>query len=340
MGIWFDRYRDIFFKKYTEPELKKSVEQYIDGQGTLDVITRHFFDEIIHKCANGKGISRYPGCDTPYDALKSDTFVNHIYEYLYRHRKNVFSGADELKTVESDIDDKWIKLMRMFFRFSHPRKVAQFPVKNVKKVIQKLYPDHDWFDKPLNYHDASCGFGMRLTAAVLNNCNYYGTDPNVELYDKLIELYDFLKCYFNCGKADIKCIGSETFVTEWENIMDISFTSPPYFNVENYSQDNCKSTLNYSNYSKWIEEFTIPSINNTVKYLKKDGYLCINIKNIVRYNLYDDYNSILKGNKNLIECEPIDLDMNSERTYNVFNTSTNEKISDRYNEKIMVYKKC
>lgn len=340
MGIWFDKYKDVFFKKYSETDLKKSVEQYLDGSGILDIVTRHFFDELIHKCCNGKGISRYENTDTPYDAIQNDIFVDHIYEYMYKH-KDLFTKATELKTVNDEIDDKWISMIRMYFRFSHPRKVAQFPIKNVKKVIDILYPDHDWFDKSLNYHDASCGFGMRLCGSTLNNCNYFGTDPNKELNVKLVELYSFLKKYFNCGKADIRCIGSETYIPDWKNLMDLSFTSPPYFNLEVYSNDGCKSTLNYDNYSKWLEEFAVPSINNTVKYLKKDGYICINIKNIVRYNLYDDYNEILKSHKELIECEPIDFEMNTVRNYKVFNTNCNEKISDRdtYKEKIMVYRK-
>ncbi len=341
MGKWFDKYKDVFFKKYTVPELKKSVEQYLDGSGTLDIITRHYFDELIHKCCNGKGISRYPGSDTPYDAIHSDDFINHIFRYMYKHNDNVFIGVDSIKTVDDEIDEKWISQIRTYFRFQHPRKVAQFPVKNVKKVIMALYPDHDWFDEPLNYHDASCGFGMRLTGSVLNNCNYFGTDPNKELYVKLNELYSFLRKYFNCGDADIRCIGSEEFVPEWENKMDLSFTSPPYFNLEVYSDDGCKSSKNYDNYHLWIDEFTKPTISNTIRYLKCGGYLCINIKNIPRHKLYDDYRKIISSHKNMQECKPLDLDMTNVRTYNVFNTTTNEKLFERdgYMEKIMVFKK-
>lgn len=339
MSKWFEKYKNEIFKKYTEPELKKSVEQYLDGSGTLDVITRHFFEEIIHKCCNGKGISRYKNADTPYDALNNDDFMNHVFSYMYKHRKNVFVGADIIKTVDDELDSKWISLIKMFFRFSHPRKVAQFPVKNVKRVISLLYPNHDWFDDALNYHDASCGFGMRMIGSILDNCNYYGTDPNKELFNKLNELYNFTKKYFNCGNIDIRCQGSEIFIPEWENKMDISFTSPPYFNIEVYSRDNYASTKNYNNYDNWIKEYVVPTLDNTVKYLKNSGYLCINIKNIVRYTLYDDFMNILRKYNNLVECNPIDLEMDNVRTYRVFNTDKNEKISDRYKEQIMVFKK-
>lgn len=39
---------------------------------------------------------------------------------------------------------------------------------------------------------------------------------------------------------------------------DLMFTSPPYFNLESYSNDNFASSSNYNNYDKWLKDFMIP----------------------------------------------------------------------------------
>ncbi len=125
--------------------------------------------------------------------------------------------------------------------------------------------------------------------------------------------------------------------------MDISFTSPPYFNLEKYSDDDSSSTKNYDNYGRWIEEFSKPTLDNTVKYLKSGGYVCINIKNMKKYNVFDDYVTILDSYDELEKQDFIDLEMYQEKHFvvkskdNVDNVRLNEM--DTYKEKIMVFKK-
>ncbi len=331
-NTWFKEHEKDIFIKYSDEELLKNLDSFQYGKSSLNKITKHFFDEIMFNCVSTVRKLRYP--ETPYQALNDDKFMEKIFKYIKRYPK-IFR-YDENSNENIDM------YVRKFFSFSYPRMVSQFPAKNVVNVIRKLYPDHDWFDEPLNYHDASCGFGMRLTASLLNNCNYYGTDPNKELVIKLNELYDFIKKYHRSNTdAEIRCVGSEEYISEWENKMDLSFTSPPYFNLEKYSDDNCKSTLNYKNYDKWIEEYSIPTIDNTIKYLKTGGYLCINIKNITKYMLYDDYVKILDGKTNLMRESSIDLEMDHTKDYvTTINgiTGKNFEISN-YKEKIMVYKK-
>jgi DNA modification methylase len=72
--------------------------------------------------------------------------------------------------------------------------------------------------------------------------------------------------------------------------MDISFTSPPYFNLEIYSSDKAKSTKNYDNYSLWVEEYMRPTCENILYYLKPEGYAMINIKNLSKKEpIFDDF---------------------------------------------------
>ena len=81
------------------------------------------------------------------------------------------------------------------------------------------------------------------------------------------------------GKVDIRAIGSETFVPEWEGKMDFIFSSPPYFALEIYKSEN-QSYKEGMTYEDWMNGWMKPTIENIHKYLKDDGIFAINIKDI------------------------------------------------------------
>lgn len=345
MGKWLDKWRPVLFAKYTDDELEKETHRYTDERtGNLRLITRQFFDEVMHDCVGrgGSTVSKFPNVKTPMDALESDEYMNYVFEYIYNHRGKLFAGVDELQTIDSDLKPNDFVNIRKFFSFHIPRKVAQFPSKMVRLAVNKLFPDHDAFCEPLNYHDMSCGFGMREACALLLTFNYYGTDPNTALCAKLNEMGTALKRLrpdVVKGRHFIRNHGSETFIPEWEGIMDISLSSPPYFNLEIYSNDNCNSTKNYNNYSKWIEEYSRPTLQNCVKYLKKGGWLCVNIKNLPKHPLYDDYVKIIESFPEMEMQEPMVLVMDHQKTFEVKGASERLCDMEGYGEQMMVARK-
>lgn len=62
--------------------------------------------------------------------------------------------------------------------------------------------------------------------------------------------------------------------------MDTVFTSPPYFNVEKYSNDDTQSYKRYKKIDEWLVNFLFKAIDMSYKTLKKDGYLIINISDV------------------------------------------------------------
>lgn len=345
MGRWFDKWGGTFFAKYTDDELERDTHRYTDdGTGILWMVTRQFFDEIMHECVgrSGHGVGEFPDVKTPMDALRSDAFMSYVFDYIYSHRERLFHGVKERKTIDSDLEANDFVNIRKFFSFHRPRKVAQFPSKMVRLAVKRLFPDHDAFCSPLNFHDSSCGFGMREACALLSNFSYYGTDPNAALCLKLNEMGDALKRLRSDivkGKRDIRCQGSETFIPEWEGIMDISLSSPPYFNLEIYSEDGCKSTSNYGDYGRWLEEYSLPTLKNCVRYLKKGGWLCINIKNLRKHRIYDDYVKIVESFPEMEMQEPMVLVMDYQKMFEI--KCLSERLCDLegYGEKMMVAKK-
>lgn len=114
-------------------------------------------------------------------------------------------------------------------------------------------------------YDASMGWGDRIQAATKWNCGkYLGTDPSTDMwpyYNKWISEHDFKFA------PDIRCQGSEEFVPEWEGIVDLCATCPPYYDTEIYSSvDPFGSKENYIKY-------VFQTFVNCHRYLREGGRL-------------------------------------------------------------------
>ena len=55
---------------------------------------------------------------------------------------------------------------------------------------------------------------------------------------------------------------------KYEGKLDLAFTSPPYFNREQYSQDENQSFIAYGEYDDWRENFLRPTLTTIYNYLK------------------------------------------------------------------------
>ena len=129
----------------------------------------------------------------------------------------------------------------------------------------------------------NCGWGNRCLAAISSKYgyNYFGTDPNTALHEKYKQQADFVRETLQINPTvDIRCQGSEVFIPEWEGKMDLSFTSPPYFATEKYSDDDMQSAKQFGNYESWRDDFMRPTIKNVYKYLKPGAYYLLNLKNL------------------------------------------------------------
>lgn len=166
---------------------------------------------------------------------------------------------------------------------------TQFPIKTSNNILSKYNINN-------NYYDFSCGWGVRLMSALRKNINYYGTEPNYLLVDKLNELSaDWKTAMKNKSEVDIRAQGSEVFIPEWENKMGLAFSSPPYFNLEDYKIGD-QSYKEGMNYKEWLNVYMVHTIENIHKYLISDGYLAINVKNLKEYNIATDTKKIIEDN--------------------------------------------
>ena len=146
------------------------------------------------------------------------------------------------------------------------------------KAIYELFGKKD----NCRVFDSSAGYGARLLGAYFssNVVEYVGIDPNTA--DSCMRLVEYLRnTIYNSKTIEVLKMGSEDFTKEnfpqYENYFDLYFTSPPYFDTEQYSQDSTQSYIKFPRYDLWVKGFYQSTINNACDALKRDGIFIINI---------------------------------------------------------------
>lgn len=186
------------------------------------------------------------------------------------------------------------------------------------KTIYELYGKEN--SKVL---DTSSGFGGRLLGffTAKNTAEYVGIDPNTA--DSCNKFILYMGRYFTNKKAYVNKIGSEDFTIEnypqYENYFDISFTSPPYFDIERYSDDITQSHIKFNTYDLWVDGFYRNTIYNSCNALKLDGVFAVNISwvdDIKEYTeefLNDCGFYIIKEDKYLLRIHPRESSYGSDK---------------------------
>lgn len=194
------------------------------------------------------------------------------------------------------------------FRLSCGQPAVNFPALTAKWLYEN-YTKHIDQEEPYVVYDSSSGWGGRILGAMSSRkkIHYVGTDPNPDNYLKDLgkSRYEYVADFYNNNCIDDF---SETFgkffsvekqgntyelfqdgseliknnpkFQKYKGKLDFSFTSPPYFNREQYSQDETQSFKAYGEYEDWRENFLKPTLTTIYEYLKNDRYIVWNIADI------------------------------------------------------------
>lgn len=135
-----------------------------------------------------------------------------------------------------------------------------------------------------NIFDSSAGWGDRLVAAIAYGASYTGIDPSIclnPLYSKIIKTLTKLK---KSDKNKYKIIKSGIEdVKVKKNHYDLCLTSPPFFDLETYENQNNQSISKFTTSNKWEKEFLIILVEQNIKALKKNGHLVLYIPGYYKY---------------------------------------------------------
>jgi|TARA_R100000278_G_scaffold120855_1_gene103724 hypothetical protein len=145
---------------------------------------------------------------------------------------------------------------------------------------------YDYF-KSVNVLDFSAGWGDRLAGFYCGETtkSFVGIDPNTNNhpnYQKQVEFYKKHQTFFEEPKeVELICSPAEDVdYTKYENYFDTIFTSPPYFNIEKYSDEDTQSYKRYTNIDRWNEDFLHSTLGKLIFTLKKDGIIAVNISDV------------------------------------------------------------
>lgn len=138
-----------------------------------------------------------------------------------------------------------------------------------------------WQFKAKRVLDMSAGWGDRLLGSIAHYAErYLGYDPNIALkkgHDEIIE-------YFTKDRKTSKDINHyevryQSFETAdlGSELFDLVFTSPPYYDLEVYSDLAGQSIISYPQFEDWLVRFLFVSINKAWNHLKDDGNMVLHI---------------------------------------------------------------
>ena len=129
--------------------------------------------------------------------------------------------------------------------------------------------------KVKKYLDISAGWGDRLLASLLYKVKLYcGVDPNKDLHKYYNQMIDT----FATNKDNFILIedGFETAELP-KTKFDLVLSSPPFFDLEKYSNYDNDSLTKYKTEKNWCDNFLMKSIIKAYNYLEKNGHIILYI---------------------------------------------------------------
>lgn len=298
--------RKSYYDKPDFEKVSKNLKFIFNGGLKIADIMNYYVKDLMSKVKNHS--SKW----SVEEMLQSDDLIRYFYSRILSNNK-VYPKNNTI-----------IKNFKIALQLSGNRvalKPSNFPMKTIDEILE-LYNTNN------NYYDFSCGWGVRMLSSMKHNINYYGTEPNYLLVDRLNKIHsDYNKVNNTNTYVNIKCQGSEIFIPSWKNKMGVIFSSPPYYNLEDYKIG--EQSIIGKTYDEWLDDYMFNTLKNCEKYLINEGFLLINVKNFERYNLYNDTFNMVKH-----------LKFKYIKTIKLINkTRPSVKIDINTNEKIMVFKK-
>jgi SAM-dependent methyltransferase len=264
----FDIYRDrdiVPIVYYTEEGLRNALKQFRDlsykkvennviglGNNQGQTINRFLFTNM--QTAEPKG----RGSNSLMDRFRNDAKLKRAIRICFEFRE-----GDKLVYPTA---------MRRSLELVTGENVQNFKPQHARAIIEHLCPVL-WG----RVYDYSCGYGGRLLGTSSSNMNYkyIGTDPNTETFNYL----NYLKTLLDTN-AEIICSPSEDYQCE---DIDLAFSSPPYFNLEKYSDEPTQCMVKYNSMDSWFDGYVAPTIKNIHKGLNSDGIFATNIADYKSY---------------------------------------------------------
>jgi tRNA1(Val) A37 N6-methylase TrmN6 len=281
--------------KYTQKELIDMLSDFIE-QNNLPLPTRSIsLEEAIDDFSwmyktpqtiqHGKWFTRYD-----YKYPLSDIYFpnknigNKSSDYFHQEERwkcDSITSPSPYRTWHTEKFRKTLLSALWSLKFKKVDEAVMRTIIGLRKYIASQFRPNTCKDV-INYFNAenvldfSMGWGDRLSGFLASNAkSYTGVDPNTKLHDAYKKQYDQFG-----GNKIVEFIDGCAEDVKYSKKFDLVFTSPPYFNVEKYANDEKQSFKKYKKIEVWLEEFLYKAISNAWDALEDGGILAINISDV------------------------------------------------------------
>jgi len=136
--------------------------------------------------------------------------------------------------------------------------------------------------------DFSAGYGGRFLGFLGSSCRHYiGIDPNTTLRPCYKSMFKWIESNHEHQKSweMVWKPAEDVDYSEWHGKVDLIFTSPPYFDLERYSDETTQSSVRFPSISEWLEGFLFEALRRSVRCLKTKGHLALNVADNPTYGV-------------------------------------------------------
>jgi len=138
--------------------------------------------------------------------------------------------------------------------------------------------------KPNVVFDPCAGWGGRLLGAVSSGAKYIAFEPNTKTFRNLQNMAKFLSIE---NRVTLICDDALNMKKYDLPKVDMILTSPPYFDLEIYSDEETQSHKNRSSYDDWSKHFLNEIIIQSNQLLNDGGVSCWNVGKVGKHNMFD-----------------------------------------------------
>ena len=254
---WFtDEYKDKFHKVIRRILKRDSMYNWSKCLLQGEELPKHFF-VVQHKKNSVENI---------YKTLT----VEEIENLDNKYKTNLPSELDDenykFLVHKFELGQKLFPAGIQAFRLGLGQPAVNFPSLTARWIYEN-YTNHIPKEETLNIYDPSSGWGGRILGAMSSHrkIHYIGTDPNTDNFiDEIgITRYEYVANFFNneCLESNSfweedkntyhvfqegsEHIGNHKDFQQYKGKLDLVFTSPPYFDREQYSDDEEQSFMEY-----------------------------------------------------------------------------------------------
>lgn len=186
---------------------------------------------------------------------------------------------DLLKDYDSITDEKFRELLR---GYPGVQTISNFRPTTAQCIYDIFLRDIE-ADKTAVVWDPCAGFGGRMLGAIKSEKVglYIADEPSIKTYVGLNKVLDNIKKQDSLLNTTVDIHNStmenDGLISKLENRIDMVFTSPPYYDVEKYTNEDTQSFIKFNTKQKWLEGFLRVLCMKAYKCLKYGGKFILNI---------------------------------------------------------------